>query len=173
MISFLPRYIFNFFFLTLVQVLVLNNIQFSGFVNPYLYILFIITLPFETPGWLLLVLAFISGFSIDMFSNTPGMHASATVFMAFFRPVILRALAPRDDYQPGSLPTMSYYGVGWFLRYALVLVLLHHLFLFYVEVFSLTHFFSTLVRVLASTVFTLLLIFVAQLFSRGKAKGRL
>lgn len=172
MISYLPRYIFNFFFLTLIQVLVLNNIQFSGFVNPYLYVLFIITLPFEIPGWLLLALAFISGFSIDIFCNTPGMHASATVFMAFLRPSILRAFAPRDDYQPGTLPTMAFYGLAWFLRYALILVITHHVFLFYVEVFSLKHFFSTLWRVIASATFTMLLIFVSQLFSRGKTRGR-
>lgn len=172
MINLLPRYIFNFFFLTLIQVLVLNNIQFSGFVNPYLYVLFIITLPFETPGWLLLVLAFISGFSIDIFSNTLGMHASATVLMAFFRPTILRAFAPRDDYQPGTIPTMAYYGPSWFLRYALILVFIHHLSLFFIEVFSITHFFSTLWRVLASSVFTLILIFLSQLFGRSKTKGR-
>lgn len=172
MISYLPRYIFNFFFLILVQVLVLNNIQFSGFVNPYLYVLFIITLPFETPGWLLLLLAFACGLSVDVFSNTMGMHASATVFMAFMRPYVLRAFAPRDDYQPGSLPTMSFYGAAWFLRYALILVFVHHLFLFYVEVFSLTHFFSTLWRVFASVGFTMMLIFVSQLFSRGKNRGR-
>nr|WP_319400810.1 rod shape-determining protein MreD [uncultured Carboxylicivirga sp.] len=172
MISYLPRYIFNFFFLTLIQVLVLNNIQFSGFVNPYLYVLFIITLPFETPGWLLLILAFISGFSVDIFSNTLGMHASATVFMAFFRPTILRAFAPRDDYQPGTIPNMAFYGPAWFLRYALILVLLHHLCLFFIEVFSITHFFSTLWRVLASTTFTMILIFLSQLFGRGKTKGR-
>ena len=116
MINHLPRYIFNFIFLILIQVTVLNNIQFSGYVNPYLYILFIITLPFETPGWLLLVLGFLTGVTIDIFSNTLGMHASATVFMAYLRPFILRAFAPRDEYQPGSLPLMHHYGFSWFFR---------------------------------------------------------
>ncbi|MBS2212613.1 rod shape-determining protein MreD [Carboxylicivirga mesophila] len=172
MISYLPRYLFNFVFFTLIQVLVLNNIQLSGYVNPYLYILFIITLPFETPGWLLLLLGFTSGMAVDLFSNTPGMHASATVFVSFLRPYVLRLFAPREEYQPGTIPTMAYYGLGWFLRYAAILVLGHHLFLFFIEVFSLTHFFSTLLRALSSTVFTLILIIVAQLFSQGKKQGR-
>ncbi len=172
MISYVPRYLFNFVFFTLIQVLVLNNIQLSGFLNPYLYILFIITLPFETPGWLLLLLGFSSGMVVDLFSNTPGMHASATVFVSFLRPYVLRLFAPRDEYQPGTIPTMSYYGFGWFLKYATILVLGHHFFLFFIEVFSLTHFFSTLLRVLSSTAFTLLLILVAQLFSQGKKQGR-
>ncbi len=60
MINLLPRYLFNFVMLILLQVLLLNNLQFSGYVNPYLYVLFIITLPFSTPKWLLLVLGFIT-----------------------------------------------------------------------------------------------------------------
>ncbi|WP_430811353.1 MULTISPECIES: rod shape-determining protein MreD [unclassified Carboxylicivirga] len=172
MINYLPRYLFNFVFFTLVQVLVLNNIQLSGFVNPYLYIIFIITLPFEIPGWLLLLFGFSSGMIIDIFSNTPGMHASATVFMSFVRPYVLRLFAPRDEYQPGTLPTMGYYGIGWFLRYSAILVFAHHLFLFFIEVFSVTHFFSTLVRVFTSMLLTILLIVIAQLFSQGKKQGR-
>ncbi|MBI9062975.1 MAG: rod shape-determining protein MreD [Marinilabiliaceae bacterium] len=172
MISYLPRYIFNFFFFMLLQVLVLNNIQFSGFVNPYLYVLFIITLPFDIPGWLLLIIGFVTGFGVDVFSNTPGMHAAATVFLCFLRPYLLRAIAPRDEYQPGTIPIMHHYGPVWFLKYAAILVLAHHLFLFFVEVFSMVHFFSTLWRAIASTGFTLILIFVAQLFSMGKNKGR-
>jgi len=172
MISYLPRYLFNFVFFTLIQVLVLNNIQLSGFINPYLYILFIITLPFETPKWLLLVLGFSSGMVIDIFSNTPGMHASATVFMSYLRPYILRLIAPREEYQPGTIPTMGFYGMPWFLKYSVILVLAHHFFLFFIEVFSIKHFFSTFLRVLSSGVFTILLIVVAQLFSQGKKQGR-
>lgn len=172
MINHLPRYLFNFIFFILIQVLVLNNIQFSGFVNPYLYVLFIITLPFETPGWLLLLLGFATGLSVDVFSNTLGMHTSATVFMSFLRPYILRAFAPRDDYQPGTIPTMKFYGPAWFLRYALLMVVAHHLFLFFVEVFSMEHFFSTLWRAIASAAFTMLLVYITQLFSQGKSKGR-
>jgi rod shape-determining protein MreD len=172
MISYLPRYIFNFIFFTLIQVLVLNNIQLSGYVNPYLYILFIITLPFETPGWLLLLLGFSSGMVVDIFSNTPGMHASATVFLAFLRPYVLRLFAPREEYQPGTIPTISYYGISWFLRYSIILVLAHHSFLFFIEVFSLTHFFSTFLRIISSSVFTIILILIAQLFSQGKKQGR-
>ena len=63
----LIKYGLYFLFLILFQVLILNNMQFSGYINPYCYILFILILPFETPGWLLLVLAFILGMIIDVF----------------------------------------------------------------------------------------------------------
>ena len=69
--------IFRFIILVLVQVLVLNNIQFLGYINPYIYILFILSLPVRTPRWASLLLAFVLGLTIDIFANTPGMHASA------------------------------------------------------------------------------------------------
>ena len=74
--------IIRFVVLVFIQVAILNNIQISGFINPYMYVLFILLLPFETPNWILLVLSFFLGLSIDIFSNTLGMHASASVFMA-------------------------------------------------------------------------------------------
>jgi len=84
MINPVTRNILRMFILILFQVFVLNNIQVSGYINPYMYVLFILLLPFETPRWLLLISGFAIGISIDLFANTPGMHASATVFMAFF-----------------------------------------------------------------------------------------
>lgn len=162
MIKVLPRNIFRFVFLVLLQVLVLNNIQLSGFINPYMYVLFILLLPFETPKWVLLVVAFLLGLSIDAFTDTLGMHASATVLMAFFRPYVLNLFAPRDGYEPGTFPRLYYYGFSWFLRYALILILIHHFFLFYIEVFRFTGFFITLWKIILSTFFSLLLVVFSQ-----------
>jgi rod shape-determining protein MreD len=142
--------------------MVLNNIQFSGYINPYMYILFILLLPFETPGWLVLIFAFFLGLSIDKFSGTIGMHASASVFMAFIRPFVLQLIAPRDGYETGKLPRIYYYGIGWFLKYAFSLILLHHLFLFTIEVFNFNSYYLVLVRTILSTIFTTLLVIVSQ-----------
>ncbi len=172
MINRLPGYIFSFFILVLLQVLVFNNIQFSGYVNPYVYILFIFMLPFETPGYLILFIAFILGLTIDLFSNTPGMHTFATVFIAFLRPFLLRSISPRDDYQPGSSPTIHDYGFVWYLKYTVVLILVHHTLLFFIEVYDLAHFFSTVWRIFASSLVTLIFIFIAQLFVFKKEKRR-
>ncbi len=164
MIDILPRNIIRFLALLLVQVLILNNIEIGGYINPYVYILFIILLPFETPAWLTLILAFILGLSVDIFSETLGMHTSATVFMAFLRPYILSYFAPRDGYESGSYPRVFYYGLPWFIKYTLIMVLAHHLFLFYVEMFKFQDFFSTLLRVILSTLFSTALIVISQYF---------
>jgi len=164
MIKELLRSVLIFVFLILLQVLVLNNIQFSGYINPYMYILILFMLPFETPGWLGLVIGFILGFSIDLFSGTIGMHASATVFIAFIRPFLLRLIAPRDGYETGTFPRLYSQGYRWFFRYTIPLVFIHHFFLFYVEMFTFTNFFTTFLRVILSSIFSLGLILLSQFF---------
>jgi len=162
MINLIARNAGHFIILVLFQVLVLNNIQFSGFVNPFMYVLFILLLPFETPRWVLLVSGFLLGLSVDIFSNTLGLHASATLFMAFLRPYVLRVISPRDGYETGTYPRVFYYGITWFLNYAIILVFAHHLFLFYLEVFRFSEFFRTLLRVILSSSFSILFIALSQ-----------
>lgn len=162
MIETLPKYFLQFVVLVAAQLLIFNNIEFSGYVNPYIYVLFIILLPFDTPRALLLILAFALGIIIDLFVGTPGVHTTATVLMAFMRPYILNVFAPREGYQSGSSPRILYYGLEWFVKYAAILVIIHHFALFYLEVLSFDHFFSTFFRVLASASFTLLIIVLSQ-----------
>jgi rod shape-determining protein MreD len=164
MINVLPRNIIRFFLLVLVQVFIFNNIELSGYLNPYVYVLFILLLPFETPAWLTLLSGFLLGLSIDIFSETLGMHTAATVFMAFMRPFVLSYFAPRDGYESGSFPRIFYYGLPWFIKYATILVLAHHLVLFYLEMFSFRDFFTTFLRVLLSTIFSSFLIVISQYF---------
>lgn len=156
------RNVLRFVILVLFQVWVLNNIQFSGYINPFMYILFILLLPFETPPWLVLFLAFGIGLSVDMFSDTLGMHASASVFMAFLRPFILQAISPRDGFEIGTFPRIYYYGLSWFLKYTIILVFAHHLFLFSIEVFKFHNYHLVLWRTILSTVFTTVLIILSQ-----------
>ena len=145
-----------------------NNIQFSGYVNPYVYIMFILLLPVEIPSWLLLLLSFVTGFVMDIFSGTPGMHSAATVLAGFVRPYVLRVIAPRDGYEPRSDPSMLTYGFRWFFSYTLLIVLIHHFALFYLEVFRFTDFFRTMLRFLLSSVFSITFILLIEFYRKGK-----
>jgi hypothetical protein len=156
------KYITRFVVLVLVQVFVLNKIQFSGYINPYLYVLFILSLPFTTPKGLLLVLAFLMGLSIDFFSGMLGIHAAATVFMAYLRPGIIKLLGVKDDVSPELEPSVAKFDFLWYLTYSFILVFLHHLLLFYLEIFRFSEFFSTMGRVVISTVFTVTIIILVQ-----------
>lgn len=160
--SALFKYAATWVIVVLVQVLLLNHIQISGFINPYLYILFILALPFNTPKYLLLILGFLLGLNIDIFSNTIGIHAAATTFLAFIRPSVVNLISSRDVLETSSIPRIRELGLNWYLRYAIILVLIHHFFLFYIEVFTFHGFFYTLLRALLSSFFTLLLIILSQ-----------
>jgi rod shape-determining protein MreD len=168
MINSIIRYTIIFFILILLQVLLFNNIQFSGYINPYVYIMLILLLPVEIPTWFLLIISFFTGLIIDFFTATPGMHASATVLSGFMRPYILRLISPRDGYEPGAIPSMEMYGFRWFLIYTIIIVLVHHFALFYLEVFRFADFFRTLFRVFLSSVFSVTFILLAEYYRRGR-----
>jgi rod shape-determining protein MreD len=160
----------RFVFLILFQILILNNIQFSGFVNPYFYIYFILLLPFETPRWLLLLSAFLLGITLDAFTHTFGLNAAACVLMAFFRPFVINAISTGTEFMIGHSPSLRNQGMKWFAYYSIILVVVHHTTLFYLEIFRISEFFQTLLRVLLSSLFTLLLVFIAEYLSFPREK---
>lgn len=168
MINSILRYSLVFVLLFLLQVLLFNNINFGGYINPYIYIMFIMLLPVEVPGWLLLIISFFTGLFIDFVSGTPGMNAGATVAAGFVRPYILRIISPRDGYEAGTAPSMLIYGFRWFLIYCLLLVSLHHFVLFFLEVFRFADFFRTLLRIILSSVFTVSFILLIEYYRRGR-----
>jgi rod shape-determining protein MreD len=163
------RNVIRFIVLVLLQIFILNNINFRGYLDPYLYVLFILLLPFDTPKWIQLTSAFLIGFFVDLFSHSLGMNAAASVFMAFLRPSILQLLSPGREYDPAVPPGISGFGFRWFLSYSLILIFLHHFVLFILEAFGFHDFLSTLYRILINTVFTTLLILLSQfLFIRKR-----
>ena len=156
--------------LVLLQLVVLNNIQFSGYVNPFIYIYLLLVIPVDTDNLVLLLIAFVTGFIMDIFGGTPGMHASAMVAAGFLRPFILRAVAVRDGYEKGSVPSVSEFGLRWFLVYSLMMILVHHFVLFYMEVFSFAGFFHTLLRVLLSVIFTFVSVVLLEVYVAGNIR---
>ncbi|MCK9218768.1 MAG: rod shape-determining protein MreD [Bacteroidales bacterium] len=154
--------IIRFFFLIFFQVLILNNLNLGGYVNPYFYILFILLLPFNTPKWLLLLSSFLLGLGVDIFTNTIGLNAAACVLMAFSRPFVITIISDAPDSLIGDTPSIKNQGLKWFLYYVISMVLIHHFALFYLEIFRFSEFFNTLLRVLLSSAFTIGLILICE-----------
>jgi len=152
----------RFFFLIFFQVFILNHINLSGYINPYFYIYFILLLPFSTPKWMLLLAAFLLGLSVDIFTNTIGLNASACVVMAFMRPLVISAISSGPESLLGHTPSLKNQGLKWFLYYSVILILVHHLTFFYLEIFRLNEFLATLARVCLSSAFTLLLVLLSE-----------
>ncbi len=161
----------RFAFLILFQVLFLKNLSLYSLAVPYLYVLFILLLPLELPAWALFILAFSLGISVDIFSNSLGVHASACVFMAFGRILLLKVFTPKGGYEGETNPSLENMGLRWFFTYTTILVILHHLFLFNIEVFRVNEFFLTLTRALLSSIFTISLIMLSQyLFIQNRSR---
>ena len=163
------KHIIRFILLLLIQIIILNKVNLHGYIDPYLYVLFILLLPFETPRWLLLIMAFFTGGVMDIFSNTGGIHAAATTLMAFARPGVIKLVSKKAEFEPNSEPCIVDMGNKWFYLYSLNLILLHHAALFLLEVFKLNHPIALLYRIALSTLVTLVLVLITQyLFPKRK-----
>ncbi|HVW98445.1 MAG TPA: rod shape-determining protein MreD [Mucilaginibacter sp.] len=162
----------RFVVLVFIQVFLLKNINLYNLSTPYFYILFILLLPFETPNLLLFILAFIMGITIDAFYDTPGLHASACVLLAFVRILFISITVQKDGFDNEPEPTLGIMGFRWFFAYAAFLTLIHHFFLFNLEAFNLSQIESTISRVLFSSLFTVLLMLISGLlfFKRKERK---
>ena len=156
--------------LILLQVLIFNHIRFGGYINPYIYILFVMLLPIDVRGGTLLIMAFLTGLSIDMFLDSLGMHAAATLCMAFTRPAVIRLISVRSDFEPGTVPSISNQGPRWIITYAVLLILAHHIPLFFLEIFRFNEFFSTFGRILLSSLFSFIFVIIG-FFILDKSPG--
>lgn len=139
--------------LVLLQVLILNNVHIAGYATPFLYIYLILKFESDVSRNTLMLWAFFLGLTVDVFSDTPGMNAAATVLLAFLRPSLLRLFTPRDN--PDSLiPSSKTMGISPFLKYTTASVFVHSLALLSIEFFSFTSIWLLLLRVLLCTVLT-------------------
>lgn len=159
--------LFRFVALVLLQTLVLNHINFLGYINPYLYIIFILIFPFDGSKALLIILSFFLGLSIDMFSDSGGVHAAASVFIAYVRPLALKfSFGVSYEY---NMIKLNKTPVTERISYIGFMVLLHHLILFLFEIFSFQHILLILKSTLFSGIFsTILILCTLLLFSRKK-----
>jgi len=145
----------RFILLLAAQILLFNNINFLGFINPYPYILFIILFPVNVNKFGLLAASFLIGLLMDMFLNSGGVHATSCLILAFFRPAIFKfSFGLSYEYQTVRLNDVVTPERFSFLFLAVVL---HHITLFILEIFTLNFFFNIIVRTLLSTLFTLII----------------
>ncbi|GIL23698.1 MAG: hypothetical protein BroJett042_22110 [Bacteroidota bacterium] len=146
----------------LVQVLILRNLVLFNTAFCFLYIAFVLLLPIETNNLILMLVGFLMGFMVDIFYDSMGLHALATVLVAYLRNYWLGTITPQGGYESGATATLAANGVQWFLVYALPLVFLHHVVLFFVEASGFTMFWYTMLKIVASLLFTMSVIVMLQ-----------
>lgn len=155
----------RFLVLVLTQVLICNHINFLGYVNPNVYILFIILFPVKNNRSLFILMSFLLGLIIDLFLDSGGIHAAACVFIAYTRPIILKfSFGMIYEHQNMKFNTVDF---GAKLTYITIMTVVHHIILYSLEIFSISKIILVLQKTLFSSIFTIILcVLLIIIFSR-------
>ncbi|MCK9164202.1 MAG: rod shape-determining protein MreD [Bacteroidales bacterium] len=148
----------HFILIAAFQVFVLNGMHFVGYINPLIYVWFILMLPTNTPKWAVLMLSFSMGFVVDMFSGYIGLHCAVLTFIGFIRPIFINVFFSGKEIESNLRPSIAEMGLSNFLPYLAILVFIHHFFYFTFEIFSFVEIFRTLLRIVLSSISTILII---------------
>lgn len=158
----------RFIALVFLQAVLFNNINFLGYLNPYIYIMFIALFPVKNNRFIIIFLSFFLGLSIDFFSDTGGIHAAACVFIAYIRPVILKfSFGMIYEHQNINFGNVEF---GEKLSYLTILTFSHHFMLFLLEVFSFSRIVLVLQKTIFSSIFSILLILIITFIFSKKTK---
>jgi len=154
----------------LVQVFFIRHfVLFDGWAVCYIYVGFLLMLPFEIDTVILILIGAFVGLITDIFYDTLGIHTAACVFIMFLRPYIIKMLNPRGGYDDNPIISLSYMGISWYLSYIFILVLIHHLVLFIVEASSFNFMLPAILKAIFSSIFTVLMLMISQfLFYRNE-----
>jgi rod shape-determining protein MreD len=147
--------------LLFIQIFLLRNMSFYDLATPFVYVLFLLLLPFGIPNILLYLIAVFTGLTLDAFYDTIGVHIAACVTLAYVRILFITVSLNREGFDEPE-PTLGNMGFKWFSIYAIFCIFAHHLVLFFLEAFKLSEISYTLLRCLASGIFTLLTVLLIE-----------
>ncbi|MEJ7626590.1 MAG: rod shape-determining protein MreD [Ferruginibacter sp.] len=170
----LVKNIFRFSLFILFQVFVLDKIHLHQMITPYIYFLFILWLPFNMNRSILMILAFILGFTLDSFRHHPGFHTAACVLIAYLKPFMINLLIPQEgsdnNYEEPSVKSLG--GIIPYLIYAGVLSFVHNAWLFLLEAWQFGDIWYFFIKTLLSTAVCILLILITELIFTRKQRFR-
>lgn len=156
----------SFVVLLLIQALVLNHVHLFNCATPLLYVYFVLTFRRNAPHWGILLWSFLMGLCIDMFSNTPGVAAASMTFIGFLQPYVLSLFLQRDS-TDDLKPSMRSLGLGKYLYYSFILVLVYCTLFFTLETFNFFNWQQWLLSIGGSGALTLVLVLVIENLRRS------
>ncbi len=159
------RYTILFLVVTLLQCLVFNQVQISIWLNPLVYVAFVMLLPMRTAPIVVLLCGLLAGVSMDVVSGLAGVNTIASLFTAYSRPLMLKLIVGKDVYADGGVPAPRVIGLNKFVVYATLFVLIQNLLYFSLEAMTLSYFYLILLKVLLNGAISVLLVtLIASLF---------
>ena len=141
----------------LLQVLLFDQLQLWGVCHPYIYILCLLLLPITMPHSVQMLIGAGSGLIMDVFCNSLGVHMAACILIMFIRPYLIGAIINDKDRLNEQI-SLRAIGMEALIKYAVILVLVHHLTVFLLAAWSWHHIGFVLLETLVSSIITILLI---------------
>lgn len=168
----LLRNIIRLILFILLQVFVLNEVPpLHQYITPYIYFLFILWLPFNISRGGLLLVSFITGIFLDFFTKTPGLHAAACVLIGYIRPFLINLLMPQQGVEFNYRePSVTSLGFSQYATYVSLLTLFHHSWLFLIQSFQFGNLLYIILKIIGSTLVSLLLITIVEIIFIRKQK---
>ncbi|MDE6046467.1 MAG: rod shape-determining protein MreD [Alistipes sp.] len=157
----------------LLQIFLFDNLSVSIYLNPLIYVAFVVLLPVDALPVLVLLAGLLMGTTMDFLMGTAGINTAATLLLAFIRQPLLSSLYNRDDLREGGIPSPERLGSHVFLNYVVVLVLVHHTVFFTMEALSWSHVLRTVVRIIASGAVTVAVVWLLSRLFTAKLTARL
>ena len=157
----------------LIQIIILNEVPpLHQFITPYIYFLFLLWLPFGTNRITMTLVGFVFGYSLDLFTNTPGLHAAACTLLGYLRPTVLNLLLAQEaSEEVNKEPSIGSMGWGPYFIYVFVLTFVPHFYLVLLEWLQFGNFTYFIGKVITTSLMSLLLIFLVELImNRRKLK---
>jgi len=161
------QHVIRFVTLVLIQVLIFKGISLNfGFLSKttfLIYPLFIMLLPINIQRSILLVIAFFLGLSVDIFYDSVGVHAAASVLTAYSRDIVLKLTQPVQGYKTAGSPSAHNFGFNWFLLYSSVMLVIHSFAYFSIDAFSFVYIGDILLKTLLCFIFSMIFIMIHQI----------
>ena len=148
--------------LLLIQVLLMKHLVLFNMAFAFIYVGFILMLPFEIDRLLIMVIGLVTGIAVDIFYDTLGIHAAACVLISYLRPKYLDLVAPQGGYDAREMPQVRDMGLQWFAIYGFIFIMIHHSAIFFIEAWGAGMFFYTLGKIFFSSLFTLFMVILFQ-----------
>ncbi len=166
------------YFLLLVVVALLQTFLFDRLllfaeVLPVVYITFVVLLPMRCTQMDMLLLGVAVGVLFDLLMGMMGVNSIATIFICYIRRYIINLTLGKDLVVLGDVPTPNTVGRERFLRYIVVMVLVHSAVVFSVEYFNFGAIMFLARRIILSSIVTVPFVWIVsnrfdQLLSRKK-----
>ncbi len=166
------RFFFNIVliaFLVFLQAFLFDNLSFRHMATPYVYVLFILLYPPAKNRFLFLTLCFLLGWGVDIFEGTGGIHAFASITVGLLKNWLVKIISGTKFFEVEEFRFDDFNVFQW-LIYTVVIVLIHHFILFFIESFSIQNFDEVMLRTLYCSIFTLIFVYFYLILFRKRVE---